>query len=91
VTLRDHYFALCGRRRLRVFAEVRGYRSKNVLGCLRKQGLTEGEMDEQQEKPPFEGDIRFWSVVVVIWACLVLGAMNIATKIHMIADLFSYE
>lgn len=48
-------------------------------------------MDNQNDKPPLERDIRFWAVVLVIWASLVLGLMNIVTKIDLLAGIFSHE
>ncbi len=42
-------------------------------------------------KPPIERDIRFWAVVFVIWICLLLGFMNIQTKISMLIGIFSNE
>lgn len=48
-------------------------------------------MDNQNDKPALERDIRFWAVVFVIWVCLVLGLMNIITKIDLLRGVFSYE
>ena len=44
-----------------------------------------------ESKPPIERDIRFWAVVFVIWICLLLGFMNIQTKITMLMGIFSNE
>ena len=44
-----------------------------------------------ESKPPIERDIRFWAVVFVIWICLLLGFMNIQTKISMLIGLLSNE
>ncbi len=48
-------------------------------------------MENQNDKQPLERDIRCWAVVLVIWVSLVLGLMNIATKIDLLAGIFSYE
>jgi hypothetical protein len=48
-------------------------------------------MEKPDEKPPIETDIRFWSFVVVIWICLLLGFMNISTKIDLLMGIFSKE
>lgn len=43
------------------------------------------------QKPPLERDIRFWAVVFVIWICLLLGFMNIQTKISMLMGIIGNE
>ena len=48
-------------------------------------------MEKPKDKPPIETDIRFWAVVLVIWACLLLGFMNISTKIDLLMGIFSKE
>ena len=53
---------------------------------------TKGDtMEKPDEKPPIETDIRFWAVVFVIWICLLLGFMNISTKIDLLLGIFSRE
>lgn len=47
--------------------------------------------ENPKEKPPIETDIRFWSVVFVIWISLLLGFMNISTKIDLLVGIFSKE
>lgn len=49
------------------------------------------KMEKPDDKPPIETDIRFWAVVLVIWACLLLGFMNISTKIDLLLGIFSKE
>jgi hypothetical protein len=49
------------------------------------------KMEKPDEKPPIETDIRFWAVVFVIWICLLLGFMNIQTKIDLLLGIFSKE
>jgi hypothetical protein len=48
-------------------------------------------MESPDEKPPIETDIRFWSVVFVIWICLLLGFINIGTKIDLLMGILSKE
>lgn len=48
-------------------------------------------METPNEKPPIETDIRFWSVVFIIWIALLLGFMNISTKIDLLMGIFSKE
>ena len=51
----------------------------------------ENPKETPKEKPPIETDIRFWSVVFVIWISLLLGFMNISTKIDLLMGIFSKE
>lgn len=44
-----------------------------------------------ESKPPIERDIRFWALVFLIWICVLLGFMNIQTKIYMLMGIFSNE